>query len=234
MGLPSPQWIGQRAAERAEDADIQRALRTWEDSNASYAERVQAEQFLRDKDVPRLWQGRLPVKPGPSAKGETIIFYHGTQGKHLDAFKARGRIRAMGAEDTQDFGTAFYTTRRLNEAIGWAGDRCSLIPGERYVVALEVEKAKLDDLVGKTVEPFEYRWGVTPEEYRKGVRKTQAEIDAFNFSADYVYGPVSTAPSWEQFAFKSQRALDMLNTCPRSIYRISPEGQLELLRRIIP
>jgi hypothetical protein len=156
---------------------------------------------------------------------ETIIFYHGTVEAHTAGFGPGKNIIATGEEGIQDFGKAFYAFSQEQDAINWAKSRAISPHNRPYVVAIEVEKTKLQELVGKESNPFEYFWGTSFEDYRKGVCKTQEEIDAFRQSADYFNGPISS-PSYGgyqgqiQYAFKTQQALDLLSASPRRIYQV--------------
>jgi hypothetical protein len=181
--------------------------------------------------------GEFPTIRGGSGKidNEVIIFYHGSQPKYRATFKQGGEITPFGRGDLDK---AFYTTGRQNEGIHWAGDRSSLSWTEKDLIVIEVDKAKFEALQGEEITLWEYHHGVTVEEYRKGIRKTEqekAEIKAAFDSNDYLYSKeVTDLPGYEQFGFKSERAFELLNSSPRSIYRVSPEGKLELIERIVP
>jgi len=214
---------------------VRKALDVFRDPNASRTELFWAQNRLLDAGVRGVWQGGESLEMLRGDDG-TTVFWHGTSSRHRGGFEEGARIRATGEEGVQDFGKAFYTTRKLSEAIDWASMRTSGME-DRYVIAIEVERAQLDTLVGKEMSPFEYRHGVTRDEYVGNIRKTPEEIEVIRSSADYMYGPVSPRmeyPGWEQHAFKSQRALDVLNASPRSIYRVTSDSQLELVRRIVP
>lgn len=139
----------------------------------------------------------------------------------------RGKIKAN--KGGGDFGPGFYTTRRIDEAIFWAELKARWAGGGPQVIALEVGEVAFNALKGKVGHPHRYEVDLLDAEL------LDYPLGHPDLPFDYIRGKVSVCPpEYEQITFKSQRAFELLNTSPRSIYRVLPSGELELTKRFVP
>ncbi|MBN1993311.1 MAG: hypothetical protein JW953_11480 [Anaerolineae bacterium] len=169
------------------------------------------------------------------ADDEFVTFYHGTgvtfEGENRVAkhFEEGKIIEDFG---TGDFHNAFYMARPQDEGIYWALDRYD----NPHLIKIDIPKTQFDRLKGVNIHPFEYQHG-----YRNTTERTlggilsRAEIDAkYGLAgADYLYGP-ATFIEYIQYAFKSPLAFEVLNSSPRTIYRVLGNNEIQFIKRIDP
>jgi hypothetical protein len=161
---------------------------------------------------------------GSKSKSSTISFYHGTIEEHLESFRSQG-VKAIGGGD---FGLGFYTTQNPSEAVSWGVDRLGRGGQPGYVIELRIDESKFEALEKMSADPYFY--DDTPETFIGLIRNPTGHPD---LPYDYIHGPVSTKLDWEQFTFKSQKAIEALNASEMLIHRIRADGTLELVERIV-